>query len=76
MDKTLFEKYLNREITVKIDGVDGRGTIVWHGNSNSWHIVWEVTTGNDRGEKRTTSITDEIISEMEIIGTDLVLVHP
>ena len=76
MDATLFEKMLNREIIVKIDGVDGSGTIVWHGASNSWHIIWEETTGEVRGAKHTTPITDEMIEEMEIISSDLVLVHP
>lgn len=76
MDATLFEKMLNREITVKIDGVDGSGTIVWHGASNSWHIVWEETIGENRGTTHTTTITDQMIEEMEIISSNVVLVHP
>jgi hypothetical protein len=76
VDAILFEKMLNREITVKINGVDGSGTIVWHGASNSRNIVWEESTGPNRGTQHTTTITQQMIEEMEIISSDLVLVHP
>ena len=76
MTKTEFQKFINREIIIKIDGVDGRGNIVWHSASDSWHVVWKETGANAKPGMRITSMTDEIISEIAVVGNDLVLVHP
>jgi len=76
MDKQLFGNCMNREITVNIDGVDGHGTIFWNVSNDSWYIAWKETTGVSRGTTHTTTITDEIINEIKIVGTNLVLIHP
>jgi hypothetical protein len=71
-----FQKYINNEIVVILDGVNGTGNIVWHSASDSWHIVWKETGSDPKPDVHITKLTKKMISEIEVIGNTLVLVHP
>ena len=63
MDIAKLSKYMNHEIVVNSNS---HGTIVWHGASNSWHIVWQ--------PKEALLLTDEFIEKIQVNGNNLVLV--
>lgn len=78
MDMQTLQSRENEGITFKVNGQDGNGILVHHVCSGTWHIIYperEENTGKIK-TKKVLSLSDEMLSAIQDIAGNLVLVFP